>query len=268
MPSDTTLPLLPAPAAPPAPTSPPAPSHTCYNILIFLIVLLISLFFIDSLSTQYLVSLLSDTINSLLDQRLYLLTLLLFLFGAVSPLIGIPYTIFPVCCAFVYNAKLSSLPWALLYAFLLSSSAPLVGGSIAFYLGSTCLRDFAAAKKAAYPLFSAMDTIFDDPYTSVKMQLLLRLSPLIPAAALNYVLGASEGCSFDHFALAFFLGNSPYIFPLAYIGTLFTDATDLEDNDDLDIGSPAGISFAVVGVVCTIVATWFLTKYTKTKLEE
>jgi uncharacterized membrane protein YdjX (TVP38/TMEM64 family) len=235
--------------------------------VIFLLIFAIIFFFLDSLSSQYCIGFLSDTLSSLIDHHLVTLTLFLFGFGFLSPLIGVPYTIFPVACAFVYNSKLTSMTFAISYSFLLSSTAPLLGGSVAFWLGSSCLMDWANEWKAQFHWFDALETIFDEPAKSIKMQTLLRLSPLIPAAALNYMLGATKNCAYEHFALAFFLGNSPYIFPLAYIGCLFTDATDLEDNDDLSITSPVGITFAIVGAVCTVIATWVLTVYTKRKLE-
>jgi len=63
------------------------------------------------------------------------------------------------------------------------------------------------------------------------------------------------------------LGAAAYAVPLAYVGCLFNQLTDLEDNDDLDLTSPIGMSMAIVGAVASIGATVALTCYTKKKLK-
>lgn len=97
---------------------------------------------------------------------------------------------------------------------------------------------------------------------------MLRLSPVLPSAILNYSLGTFPIRVRD-FYLSFIVSSVVYGPPTAYVGTLFSALTDVsgESNPTSDFTSPLGLSVMIIGVIATVVVTIAISWYTKQKLK-
>ena len=190
------------------------------------------------------------------------------LFGVISPLVGIAYSILPVGVSVILMSKTSNFWLSYLVSIAVSVLANAVGGLLAFIISRNVLTSFAGYLKSKYMTYRAVERVLGDRSQSLQVQLLLRLSPLIPIAALNMVLGATESCRLlPEFVTAMVLANVAYAVPLSYIGCLIHSLADIDETDDLDLTSPIGMSMAIIGGLASLGVTVAITCYTKKKLK-
>ncbi len=90
-----------------------------------------------------------------------------------------------------------------------------IGGTVAFLLGRTVLRESVARRVAAHPTLSVIDRVIGDD--GFWLMFLLRLSPAIPFVLSNYALGVTRVRTRD-FVLAM-AGMTPIIASYAAFGS-------------------------------------------------
>jgi len=122
------------------------------------------------------------------------------------------------------------------------------GAIFAFLLGRYLLRDWVKTLTTKYPVFEAIDTALEDK--GFRIMCLLRLSPIIPFNALNYIAGITA-IRFVHYALAMIAilpGTILYVFLGATAGSL-ADSSQSGDNNTVKIVSiVVGVVFGILGV--------------------
>lgn len=136
---------------------------------------------------------------------------------------------------------------------LLATAAVFVGATIgaicAFLLGRYLLRDLVEKLTAKYPIFEALDAVMQ--HKGFRIMILLRLSPLIPFNAINYIAGIT-GMSLSHYIYSTFAilpGTVLFIFIGASAGSLADSETSGQDNRTVRIVTiVTGIVFGVLGV--------------------
>lgn len=147
----------------------------------------------------------------------------------------------------------------------IASLAVFVGASagaiVAFLLGRFLLRDWAKGYTEKYPLIRAVDASLEDK--GLRIFILLRLSPIVPFNALNYVAGVTA-VKFRHYALAMFAilpGTVLYCFIGASAGSLA----------DSGAAGPSGTTqlvIIIVGVVLGLGAIFAVSYYAKKELNK
>merc|ERR1712232_1543683 len=121
---------------------------------------------------------------------------------------------------------------------LLASLAVLIGATAgavaAFLLGRYLLRDWVKTLTTKYPLFEAVDTALEDK--GFRIMSLLRLSPIIPFNALNYIAGitAISLTAYAWAMIAILPGTVLYVFLGATAGSL-ADSGSSGDNSTVKI---------------------------------
>ena len=78
---------------------------TCHYLVPFLILCSVIAITLDTATTQYTLNLLVNFADFLLRRNYFTLTIILFSFGVFTPLVGFPFTLFPLLCGFVYDKK-------------------------------------------------------------------------------------------------------------------------------------------------------------------
>jgi len=138
------------------------------------------------------------------------------------------------------------------YGVILATVAVFIGASagalVAFLLGRYLLRDWVKTLTTKYPLFEAVDTALEDK--GLRIMCLLRLSPIIPFNALNYIAGitAISLTAYTWAMIAILPGTILYIFLGATAGSL-TDSGSSGDNGTVKIITiVVGVVFGVLGV--------------------
>eukprot|EP00588_Corethron_pennatum_P024616 CAMPEP_0194321710 /NCGR_PEP_ID=MMETSP0171-20130528/17909_1 /TAXON_ID=218684 /ORGANISM="Corethron pennatum, Strain L29A3" /LENGTH=281 /DNA_ID=CAMNT_0039079713 /DNA_START=59 /DNA_END=904 /DNA_ORIENTATION=+ len=125
-----------------------------------------------------------------------------------------------------------------------------LGAIAAFLLGRYLLQEQVGKLAQKYPVFEAIDSALAEK--GLLIFVLLRLSPIIPFNALNYLAGATR-VSFRAYTtalIAILPGTSLYVFLGSSAGSLANvgDGTNETDNTTTIITIVAGIVFGVLAV--------------------
>jgi uncharacterized membrane protein YdjX (TVP38/TMEM64 family) len=135
------------------------------------------------------------------------------------------------------------------------------GAIASFLLGRFLLRDWVSGLTKKYAIFEALDTAFEEK--GFRIMVLLRLSPIIPFNAINYIAGVTA-ISFWSYMWALFAilpGTILYVFLGASAGSL-TDSASSGDNGTLTI------IVVVAGVVFGVIAVGVTSYYAKVELNK
>jgi len=142
-----------------------------------------------------------------------------------------------------------------------------IGAILAFLLGRYLLRERTTKLTAKYPLFQAIDVAL--LHRGFRIMTLLRLSPIIPFNALNYIAGVTA-ITLKDYALAMFAilpGTLLYVFIGASAGSLFDigneDSTETESSSN---NRTVQIVTIVVGIVFGILGIGTVSYYAKKEL--
>uniref|UniRef100_A0A7S4JVV3 VTT domain-containing protein n=1 Tax=Odontella aurita TaxID=265563 RepID=A0A7S4JVV3_9STRA len=136
-----------------------------------------------------------------------------------------------------------------------------LGSMLAFLISRYILREWAVGLTEKFPIFRAIDQALEEK--GLKIIILLRLSPVIPFNALNYVCGVTA-VSFKDYSLALFAmlpGTILYVFLGASAQSLATIGSSTDSK-------ALTISTVVVGVVLGIVAVALSSRYAKKELNK
>jgi len=138
---------------------------------------------------------------------------------------------------------------------LMATVAVFVGASLgataAFLLGRYLLRDWVQKLTTKYPVFEAIDSALQEK--GFRIMALIRLSPLIPFNALNYITGVTA-VSFgaNTVALVAILpGTILYVFLGASAGSLADSASSGSNSVVRIVSIVVGIVFGILGIAVT-----------------
>jgi uncharacterized membrane protein YdjX (TVP38/TMEM64 family) len=184
-----------------------------------------------------------------LDEGYVFLFAALYLPFCVLVLPGTWVTIF---CCLVFGF------WPTFPAIVLASN---LGAELAFLLGRTLLRERVHAGLLARPKLHAVERAIGEE--SFRLVFLLRLTPLVPFNALNYVLGVTP-IRFGPYALATFLGMLPGTALNCYTLAGVRDLAPVLAGDLPP--DPLGIAGLVARIVLTVVASWLVARRARAAL--
>ena len=142
----------------------------------------------------------------------------------------------------------------------LATGAVFVGASlgaiVSFLLGRYLLKDWVSNKLVEkYPIIKALDKAFQE--NGFRIFVLLRLSPIIPFNAINYIAGATS-IKFMHYTMAL-----PFILPgtvlYCFVGATAGSLTESENA----VNGPLAIASIVVGIIFGFGAVFVASYYAK-----
>ena len=240
--------------------SPSSPS-TFYKKAIVAVVLLAFIAFVvaDSLTNGYV----GDGITSFLEwiERNPILGLFVFM-GVyfVATILFIPGSVLTLGAGFVFANAFGLGTGVLLGAVAVFFGAS-AGAVAAFLLGRFLLRDRVSGLTKKYAIFEALDVAFEEK--GFRIMALLRLSPIIPFNAINYIAGvtALSFWSYVWAMLAILPGTILYVFLGASAGSL-ADSASSGDN------ATVTIIVVVVGVIFGVIAVGLTSYYAKKELNK
>ena len=138
-----------------------------------------------------------------------------------------------------------------------------VGACLAFLLGRFVLRDAAASWYAKFRVMAAIDRAV--AVQGLKVVTLLRLSPVVPFAPLNYVLGLTS-VAFREYAVATAWGIVPGTAAFVFIGSTVNSVGDSGDGGGGSGG--AKIAVYVVGALATLGAVVLISRFASRALKD
>merc|ERR1711982_181473 len=178
----------------------------------------------------------------------------------IATVLLIPGSILTLGSGFIF-ANVFGLGVGVLLASIAVFIGASVGAVVAFILARYLLRDWADNLTKKYPLFEAVDAALADK--GFRIMALLRLSPIIPFNALNYIAGitAISLAAYTWAMIAILPGTILYVFLGATAGSL-ADSSQSSDNNTVKIVS------IVVGIVFGILAIAAVSYYAKKELNK
>jgi len=137
------------------------------------------------------------------------------------------------------------------------------GAVAAFLVGRTVARSWVEKRLEERPAFRAVDRAVEED--GFRIVLLTRLSPLFPYNFQNYAF-AVTGVSLRDFLFASWIGMLPGTVMYVYLGStaqaLATVASGERERDPLEW------AFYALGLVATVVVTWYVTRRARQVLAE
>lgn len=179
----------------------------------------------------------------------------------------VPGSILTLGAGFVFSSAFDSLGRGV----LLGTVAVWVGASLgaiaSFLLGRYLFRDGCVGRLTEkYTVFKALDNALMDK--GLRIMILLRLSPIVPFNALNYIMGVT-GVKLWHYVVAcaaMLPGTILYVFLGASAGSL--SEIGGEDGEEQESNRTVTIIVVVVGVVFGILAIGVTSYYAKKELNK
>jgi len=245
--------------APLTPEEEAAKKKACYKKLIFAVILVAFIAYViaDSLTTKHVAGVVEDFLAWVEENPVAGLFAFIGVYF-VATIFFIPGSLLTLGAGFVFaNAFGLGLGVALgtLSVFVGAST----GCCAAFLIGRYLLRDWVSGLSKKYVIFQALDVAFET--NGLKIMFLLRLSPIIPYNAINYVVSITS-LKFYQYVIAL-LGMLPgttlYVFLGASAGSL-ADSANSGDNKTVTI------VVIVVGVIFGIAAVGVTSFYAKKEL--
>ena len=150
--------------------------------------------------------------------------------------------------------------YGLLYGTLLYVSSSAFGALIAFYLARSTARPLVLRALKSYDKkLKAMDKAIMTE--GIKIVILLRLSPVTPFVACNFLLGLTA-VSGSTYALGTLIGLVPSSFVYVYVGAVGAQASGGDGTSDA-----AGLMIQGLGLVATAMVTWKVVKIAQQTLD-
>jgi len=230
-------------------------SYPWGKIIVGLILLSIIIFVIvDSVTNKYIVSGFQTFLEWIEDN----LVAGVFAFMGVyfvATVCFIPGSILTLGSGFIFGKAIGLGPGVALATLAVFVGASL-GAIVSFLIGRYVLRDWVMKRLVEkYPIIQALDEAF--LRKGLKIFILLRLSPIIPFNAINYIGGVTS-IKLIHYTLALFAilpGTILYCFIGAGAGSL--------SESEGAVSGPVAITSIVVGIVFGLLAVFAVSYYAK-----
>jgi|Transcript_13903 uncharacterized membrane protein YdjX (TVP38/TMEM64 family) len=135
------------------------------------------------------------------------------------------------------------------------------GAIVSFLIGRFLLRDWVMNLTMKYAIFKALDVALEEK--GLRIMTLLRLSPIIPFNAINYIMGVTS-ISLLHYTIAL-IAIIPGTILFVFLGVSAGSLTDsMSSNDDPTVT----IIIVVVGILFGVLAILLTSYYAKIELNK
>ncbi|EIE23936.1 hypothetical protein COCSUDRAFT_41280 [Coccomyxa subellipsoidea C-169] len=171
-------------------------------------------------------------------------------FYALFTVLPVPAAVMSLAAGTIFKLTLGSL---------LVWTGAVLGEIGCFIVGRLILRDWVASLAKKYDIWQAVEAAVEEE--GWKMVVLLRLSPVIPFALLNYMLSLTAISFFDY-TWASALGIIPGVLAYVYIGSLANDVGEILSGRT-GVSPAVTIVSAVLSGIFIIAAFVIITLYAK-----
>ena len=136
-----------------------------------------------------------------------------------------------------------------------------IGSNLGFLIARyTCNSCFKKVKQK-FSIFNALDRALEDDKKGAKIVMLLRMTPVLPYNAFNYLMGVTS-ISFKSFAIGN-IGLIPDTIVEFYIGTTVAGISDFANKDSKEEASTLKLVMMIVGAVCGCAAMIYISRVVK-----
>ncbi len=171
----------------------------------------------------------------------------------LASLMLLPAALLSMLAGFVYGPALG---------FCIALPAATLAAAVTHVVVRRVGRRFVEQRVQGHPRWAAIDRATESQ--GLKLVLLLRLSPIVPFALLNYLAGASR-IRLSHFVFGSFVGKAPSLLLHVYASSAVSHVTQLKAG--AKSADPASEALFWFGLLATVVATWQLARIATQKSE-
>ena len=189
-------------------------------------------------------------------------TLCLSLVYVVATLAWIPGSLLTLGAGVALNSALDSTALAILIGTIGVWVGAWIGSCLAMLLGRYLFRDSAANLAKKYRVINAIDKVMEKE--GLKFTVLLRLCPLIPFNAFNYIMGVTS-VKFKDYAIGG-LGMIPGTIVYVFVGTTIGNIADAASGEFE--GGTVTLVLLIVGTVLAFAAIIYITIVVKRYLNK
>ena len=150
------------------------------------------------------------------------------------------------------------------WAVIINFAGSMIGGIIAFLFGRWLFRAAILAGVSRGPKLTRIEAALGEE--SMRISILVRLSPVLPDEWLNYILGAGP-VSLRTFVLSN-CSSMVYCLAYAYYGYAIGEIALREGGLSNFTSSVSGMTMLIIGLIATIVATVVVTRVTVRALSD
>jgi len=229
-------------------------------VVLILGVLLVSAVTVDAFTTQYLEQAVTTFVEWLAQHPFAGVGAVICVY-IVATVCFVPGSLITVGVGYAFGRAFDSV----FLAVLLASTAVFIGASLGslccLLLGRYLFREPVLRLASHYPLFCAIDRALEG--NGFKIMLLLRLSPLIPYNALDYMSGITS-ISVRHYSLAL-LGLLPGAITMCYIGAT---ASSLAAGADTSKNKGLRTAVLILGLFFALAGAAVASYYSKIELDK
>lgn len=214
---------------------------------------------VDSLTAKNVISFIDGFLSWVEDNAVpgFFVFMIVYFFATI---LFVPGSVLTLGAGFVF-ANAFGLGWGIFLGTLSVFFGASGGAIVAFLLGRFLLRSWVEGLARKYPLFEAIDVALNSK--GLRIMTLLRLSPIIPFNAINYIAGVTA-VSLRAYSIALFAilpGTLLYVF-------LGASAGSLADSGSSGSGGTVTIVVVVVGIVFGFAAIAATSFYAKKELNQ
>lgn len=193
-------------------------------------------------------------------------TFCLSLIYIVATLIFLPGSLLTLGAGVALNSALDSTAIAILVGSIGVWIGAWIGSNLAMLLGRYLFRDGAKKLANKYRVINAIDKVMEKE--GLKFTLLLRLCPLVPFNAFNYIMGVTS-VSFKDYAIGG-VGMIPGTIVYVFVGTTIGNISDAAQGNFE--GGTATLILLIVGTILAFAAIVYITivvrRYLRKQLAE
>ena len=180
---------------------------------------------------------------------------------AVSTVLLVPGSVLTLGFAFIcVNAF--GLAWGMVVATVTIFLGASLGAMAAFLLGRYLFQPILLRRIRHYPLLQSVDRVLMDPAKAFRVMVMLRLSPLVPFNALNYMSGATS-ISFTVYSLALVALLPGTIFYVCLGATAGSFVESFSSNH-----RTANMVIITIGIFFGAFAIYLISHYAKNELRD
>mmetsp|Transcript_23452 Transcript_23452/g.38813 ORF Transcript_23452/g.38813 Transcript_23452/m.38813 type:complete len:323 (+) Transcript_23452:50-1018(+) len=182
----------------------------------------------------------------------------------VATVFFVPGSILTFGTGFAFGTAFDSVVLGVLVASTAVFIGAVLGSLAAFILGRYAFRGWVQRNLAAkYRMFRAVDRAMQGS-SGLKIMILLRLSPLIPFAALDYLLGISSITMWNY--LLALIAIIPATIVYTALGATASSIT-MDEDDDNDEHRTVKLVMLILGIVFAVAGVFVASYYSKKELD-
>ncbi|GAW81601.1 SNARE associated Golgi protein [Plasmodium gonderi] len=232
--------------------------RTKMQVLIKVLVIVAIFFLLVFLITKFkkFLNLINVVIKWVGEQGSWSILLFILLFTLTSPLF-MSVEIMCVGAGLIFSGVYGKFLGILVAVFSVLTGYVL-GMSLCFFISRYMMHEFIYKKLMVYPIYLAFNQAINS--NGLSFVLLIRLSPILPASVVSYILGVTS-LKYKDFALGS-ISALPSISIFVYIGVLLQDISNISEMEN----HWANLIILFIGFILGVIAIAYISVVTKRRL--